>query len=581
MQIFAEHGPLQLLLKASWQAAVLILLVLAAQKIFGPRLSPRWRYSLWLLVLIRLALPWTIPSGASVFNVLNLQGHSSPAAPVAAAKFESTVSPPAVKVPANSTGHAGVFKWPGRRALSSPRSWLLAGWLGGASVLAAYLAISHWRFSRKVATRRPITDSAVLNLLEDCKQQMGVRAPITLVETNDVGSPALFGFIRPRLLLPVGLIQNFSLTELRFVFLHELGHIKRRDILFGWLFAALQIVHWFNPLVWLAFYRMRVDREFACDALALSRVKDGENQAYGQTIIKLLESFGRSAWAPSLAGTVENRNQIKERIRMIAKFKKTNHGLALATALFASLGIMTLTDARSATAELSKELLGNWILVGSPDGAGIAPAAGGRVMSVTDGKFEIKQTDPKSGAVIFNHGGTWTLNGNEYAEHLEFANESSKEVKGKTFKFDIKIEGDKLSKIGNGNDWKEIWQRVSTSKPQKSDAAALQGTWAGHEVSSENAGASSLVIKGSTLEFHGANTNEWYKGTITVYDTTPRQLILSINDCPMPQYKGQSGYAIYELKDGNLTITGNEPGNPTVPADFDAAGARKIVFSKK
>ena len=114
------------------------------------------------------------------------------------------------------------------------------------------------------------------------------------------------------------------------MFLHELSHIKRQDILTGWLMTALQILHWFNPLVWLAFHRMRVDRELACDALALSYAKEEENQPYGRTIIKLLEGFGCSAWAPSMAGTVENKNQMKERISMIAKFRKTSHGPALA-----------------------------------------------------------------------------------------------------------------------------------------------------------------------------------------------------------------------------------------------------------
>ena len=71
MQDFLTHSSFSSLLKASWQAAVLILLVLAVQWIFGRRLSPRWRYSLWLLVVARLALPWTIPSSVSVFNFLS------------------------------------------------------------------------------------------------------------------------------------------------------------------------------------------------------------------------------------------------------------------------------------------------------------------------------------------------------------------------------------------------------------------------------------------------------------------------------------------------------------------------------
>src|SRR5258708_2800995 len=58
------------LFKASWQGAVLILLVLAVQWAFGRRLNPRWRYGLWLLVILRLALPWTLPARVSLFNLL-------------------------------------------------------------------------------------------------------------------------------------------------------------------------------------------------------------------------------------------------------------------------------------------------------------------------------------------------------------------------------------------------------------------------------------------------------------------------------------------------------------------------------
>jgi hypothetical protein len=72
MQEFFTDYHLASLLKASWQAGVLILLVLAAQWALGPRLSPRWRYGLWLLVVARLALPWTIPSPVSLFNFVRL-----------------------------------------------------------------------------------------------------------------------------------------------------------------------------------------------------------------------------------------------------------------------------------------------------------------------------------------------------------------------------------------------------------------------------------------------------------------------------------------------------------------------------
>jgi hypothetical protein len=202
----------------------------------------------------------------------------------------------------------------------------------------------------------------------------------------------------------VGLTRSFSQEELRYVFLHELSHIKRRDILTGWLMTALQILHWFNPLVWLAFHRMRVDRELACDALALSYAKDEENQPYGRTIIKLLEGFGCSAWAPSMAGTVENKNQMKERISMIAKFRKTSRGPALAGALFITLGLVTLTDAQT-----SRKRSGEKAESGSaPNIVATSPAVG--ATDVDPGLKEITITfDQDMGG-----GYSWTGGGPDY-----------------------------------------------------------------------------------------------------------------------------------------------------------------------
>ena len=114
--------------------------------------------------------------------------------------------------------------------------------------------------------------------------------------------------------------------------------------------AALQITHWFNPLVWLAFSRIRAARELACDELALTCAGAAETKPYGRTIVKLLESFGDSLRAPSLAGIVENNQQMKERIAMIANFQRTNRGTGLAATLFLSLGLLTLTEAQPAAA---------------------------------------------------------------------------------------------------------------------------------------------------------------------------------------------------------------------------------------
>lgn len=117
------------------------------------------------------------------------------------------------------------------------------------------------------------------------------------------------------------------------------------------------------------------------------------------------------------------------------------------------------------------------------------------------------------------------------------------------------------------------------SKSHPSDSASLQGTWKGQEIGASAKGSPSLVLSGGNLEFHGADTNEWYKATYTLReDTNPKQLVAVITECPAPQYVGKTANAIYRVENGTLTITGNEPGNPAMPATFDARGARQIVF---
>jgi Tol biopolymer transport system component len=176
---------------------------------------------------------------------------------------------------------------------------------------------------------------------------MGIRIILGVVATDKVKSPALFGFIRPRLLLPKGMLETLSREELRYVFLHELAHLKRHDIYIGWLMSLLQVLHWFNPLIWLAFYRLRADRELACDALVLARTQSGQAKDYGRTIVNLLERFSRSQRLPAMAGILETKAQLKRRITMIARFKNKSYQWSpLAVILIIILACVSLPDAK-------------------------------------------------------------------------------------------------------------------------------------------------------------------------------------------------------------------------------------------
>jgi len=113
--------------------------------------------------------------------------------------------------------------------------------------------------------------------------------------------------------------------------------------------------------------------------------------------------------------------------------------------------------------------------------------------------------------------------------------------------------------------------------------ALLQGTWDGLVLQGDPTHRCSFVISGSNYEFRDkTNTNVWYRGTFSLReDTTPRQYIAVISECPFPQYVGKTSMAMYRLEGGTLTITGNEPGNPAAPSAFDAPGAARMELKRR
>ena len=103
------------------------------------------------------------------------------------------------------------------------------------------------------------------------------------------------GLFQPTLLLPVHVRDKFDPTELRLIFLHELAHLKRGDVIAQGLIALLQILHWFNPILWFAFRRMRIDREPATDALVLSHTGEDEKERYGLMLTQMLPEHFRNS----------------------------------------------------------------------------------------------------------------------------------------------------------------------------------------------------------------------------------------------------------------------------------------------
>jgi uncharacterized protein (TIGR03067 family) len=115
----------------------------------------------------------------------------------------------------------------------------------------------------------------------------------------------------------------------------------------------------------------------------------------------------------------------------------------------------------------------------------------------------------------------------------------------------------------------------------KSDLTMLQGTWKGQEIGGNTEGSRYLIISGNTIEFQGANNDDWCRGTFTVReDTNPRQIVGTVTQCHSPRYIGKTARAIYRVEGDTLTVTGYDPGNPEVSSGFDAPGARHFVLKR-
>ncbi len=394
--------------RSSVEAGVLTLLILAAQKIFRRQLAPRWRCALWLLVAARLLVPVSVNSVTSLFNLAPSWAQPARAAPVSPPPTSSAASPrpaagtltpapenapaqpsdnitkygkapsktmtpgpvaqpAAAIVPAAPTATATSITplaplspvtptTPTTPTVSAPRpvlNWppLLFGlWLAGTLVIASYLLLSTLGLARRFRHGRRLRDPQIEAQLLAAGRQLGlVAAPLPVYECDRLRSPALYGCWRPRLLLPAGFTTRFSSAELGYVFLHELAHVRRRDLPLNWLWALLQVVHWFNPLVWFASYRWRADRELACDAMVLEAAGPAHKEAYGRTILHILESFTSPTLAPGLVGIIEDQRLLRERIRQIAAFAPRRQWPLLTVTLLAGLALVGLTDAQVAS----------------------------------------------------------------------------------------------------------------------------------------------------------------------------------------------------------------------------------------
>lgn len=311
----------QWLVLASLKTIPLIALVFIIQRLLRNRISAASRHLLWLSVLISLSIPfgWNLHINHSPnnFTEINVPATSEtlPLLSHPESQTNNAVNSTQITEPESITSTSRKFEWSENIYIILTAIWL------GVTALLAGLTLTRAYYFQRIKERAQPAPAQLSTLFLQCKTEMNANNSIQLLSTAEIQSPITLGWLSPAIVLPHN-IENFPADKLKHILLHELGHIKRQDILFNWVACAINILHWFNPMVWLACRRMRMD--MACDALVLSHLHQAQRKDYGATLIEISEIPRRSRRAATTVGILENHAELKERLTMIKEFTAMN-----------------------------------------------------------------------------------------------------------------------------------------------------------------------------------------------------------------------------------------------------------------
>lgn len=327
------------ILNMSLTASIVIVIVLLARLLL--RKSPKvFSYALWAVVLFRLLCPVSFSTEFSLFGLLN-----TPAVTVSdgGAYSSMTYIPsdivhadyPRVNLPLPGVSEAINETLPqgreqtGADPLEFPMSAATMLWLLGIMVMLIYSAVSLMELRRKLVGAVRLRDNIYL--------------------ADHIATPFVIGLFRPKIYLP----STITSEEQDYIILHEQTHIKRLDHIVKMTAFLALAMHWFNPLVWVAFVCAVKDMEMSCDERVLKQMGGEIKTAYSTSLLSL--AAGRRLINGSPLAFCEGN--IKERIKNIMNFKKPAVWMVI-TAVIACIAVTLLLLANPAKSlELPEQIV--------------------------------------------------------------------------------------------------------------------------------------------------------------------------------------------------------------------------------
>ena len=217
-------------------------------------------------------------------------------------------------------------------------------WLAGVLLVLLRLAFGTWRVGQLARDGSRVEDGVWLSLTQRLANRLGVTRPLILLRGERLAVPVTWGIVYPAVLLPQD-ADSWSEERRRFVLVHEMAHVKRFDALTQLLSQISVAVFWFDPLVWLAAHRMRVEREHACDDYVL---RDGTAPSlYAGELLEMVRSIGMPSHdraAPAFAAlAMARRSEFEGRMLAILDPRLDRHTLTRRGTLMTAVIVAFLT----------------------------------------------------------------------------------------------------------------------------------------------------------------------------------------------------------------------------------------------
>ena len=274
-------------ISASWLVLAVLILRFVLKK------APKWiNVLLWGIVAIRLICPFSFESTLSLIPSaetipLNIGMDTTPTINSGISAINNAVNP---IISQSNTPMAGASV----NLLQITIGIYEYIWIFGMIALALYTAISYWRLCRKVDT--------------------AVRYKDNIFQSENVSFPFVLGIIKPRIYLPFKMNGQY----LEHVVAHEQAHICRKDHWWKPLGFLLLMIHWFNPLMWLAYVLLCRDIELACDEKVIKELGNEQRGDYTQALVACSVNRRMIAACPLTFGEVG----VKERVKSVMNYKK-------------------------------------------------------------------------------------------------------------------------------------------------------------------------------------------------------------------------------------------------------------------